>query len=157
MYNVSDDWCGIYVRHQEALLKLAQIAVQQAEASFEWRPSRHMGARKKRLGITGITMITLQSFSAFTEAIYELSIASALFIPLDPKTKQNEGFKPPKNMGDISPKNEGFTWVPMVYEKTHVIPSWLGMITNVSCPTHFKSDLSAHQLRRGRGGLRLPQ
>ena len=68
-------------------------------------------------------MITLQSFSSFTEAIYELSIASALFIPLDPQTIKNEGFKPPKNMGDISPKNEGFTWVPMVYEKTHVIPS----------------------------------
>lgn len=87
MYNASDDWCGIYVRHQETLLKLAQIAGEQAEASFEWRPSRHMVARKKKIRHNWHNyMITLQSFSSFTEAIYELSIASALFIPLDPQT-----------------------------------------------------------------------
>ena len=77
MYNASDAWCGIYVRHQETLQELAQIAVQQAEASFEWRPSRHMGARQW-LYETHV-MITLQSFSAFTEAISELSIASEWF------------------------------------------------------------------------------
>ena len=36
------------------------------------------------------------------------------YIPLDPKTMKNAGFTHPQHMGEITPKNEGLTWVPMV-------------------------------------------
>ena len=35
-------------------------------------------------------------------------------LPLDPTTMRHEGFLNPKNLGERTPKNDGFTWVCML-------------------------------------------
>ena len=49
------------------------------------------------------------------------------FGPLGPQTPAKmKVFKvlSPKNMGEITPKNEGFTWVPMVGDSTEILQSF---------------------------------